>query len=201
MKQIGTLKEFMEKKLHIPHRFIYDNSDVRNIFNKAFENYNQDKRFKCSEEKLLKIIAAGIQSTKGIELLCVLLSDEDLNELPVQESLKVDIEKGDITDAAIKKEIAAIKNYRNTVKDKNKFMFMYLLLNAIKINQSNQKILDKILSDNELSIEKIKLLENDEFKYILKKPFLMGLLKKTPLKSLKVVKEHAIKAKKGELND
>jgi len=109
--------------------------------------------------------------------------------------LKVDeIKPNDDIDEKVREELFLINNYRNAVKDKSKFMFSYLLLNAVKINE---KLLHKILTDDELNEEKISLLDKDELRYVLKKPFLLGLIKKMPLESLKKIKEHVSKAKKA----
>jgi len=114
------------------------------------------------------------------------------------DELKVDdikLNDNDNIDNKVKEELSAINIYRSAVKDRSKFMFIYLLLNAIKINE---KLLHKVLTDNELNEEKLNLLDKDELKYILKKPFLLGLMKKMPLESLKKIKEHAAKAKKAK---
>jgi len=111
------------------------------------------------------------------------------------EELKTEDVKTENINGRIKEELSAINSYRSAVRDRSKFMFIYLLLNAIKINE---KLLHKILTDDELNEEKLSLLDKDELKYILKKTFLLGLIKKIPLESLKKIKEHATKAKKAK---
>jgi len=113
-------------------------------------------------------------------------------ELKIEE-LKAENVKTENIDEKIKEELLAINSYRSAVRDRSKFMFIYLLLNAIKINE---KLLHKIFTDDKLNEEKLSLLDKDELRYILKKPFLLGLMKKMPLESLKKIKEYAAKAKK-----
>jgi len=99
----------------------------------------------------------------------------------------------------ISTELRNIRNYRSAVKDRNKFVFFYYLLNMIKINMD---FLEKILVDDSLTEEKVSLLREDEKRYILKKPFLLKVFKQIPVETLKKIREISDKAiEKGEEND
>jgi len=172
MKKI-PFKKFIGDNFNIPYRKLYDNKNLQIFYKKAFENYLEDKVFKCNENKLLKILVAEIYDIEDIKKLCIFISNEDLKEL---QGLDIDIKKENIFNE--------IKKMSKLVRIK-KLKFIYFVFNFIKINKDR---LNKIFIDNELTIEKIKLIGNEQdIKYIAKKPFLLGLLKLIPFKTLKKI--------------
>ena len=175
MKKI-PFKKFIGDNFNISYRKLYDQKSILFFYKKAFENYLKDKIFKSDENKLFKILAGKIYDIEDIEKLCTFISDEDLKEL---QGLNVNIEKENI--------IKEINKMSKLIRIK-KLEFIYFIFNFIQINKDR---LNKVLSDNELTIEKIKLIGNEQdIKYIAKKPFLLGLLKLIPFKVLKKIKEN-----------
>ena len=186
-----TLKSFIKNNFSISYSFVYGNN-LSKIFNQAFNNYKKNKSFKCNENKILKIISLGIYCPNDIEKLCKYLSDTDLNEIKkIHININTDT---NLLRQKIKEHLKKIKNYRNKIKDKNKFSVVFFL-NMLFINLYN---INALLKDNEINIEKIKVFDKDELRYISKKPFLLGLIKKIPLKTLKTIKN---KIKKERSND
>jgi len=84
----------------------------------------------------------------------------------------------------------SLKDTQKTNDYNKKLARIRKILKALLINKDR---LNSILNDNELNLEKLSCFSDKEIRYMTKKPLLLKIIKKTPLKALEKLK--------GEKND
>ena len=178
------LKDFTDNT-KLCYATIVSNNDIKNITKKAVENINENKKFECNEEKILKLlnIFKGKITKEALKELCIYLSDEDLAD---KEGYNLDL-IGKISEEKINE---SLKDTQKTNDYNKKLARIRKILKALLINKDR---LNSILNDNELNLEKLFCFDDKEIRYMTKKPLLLKIIKKTPLKALEKLK--------GEKND
>jgi len=159
---------------------ILAHKDIKNLIKKAIENINKNNLFECNEEKILKLlnIFKGKITKESLKELCIHLSDEDLTD---EKGYNLDL-IGKINEEKINENL---KNIKKTNDYNIRLVKIRKILKALLINKDR---LDSILNDDELNLEKLFCFSNKEIKYLAKKPLLLKIIKKIPLKALKKLK-------------
>ncbi len=195
MENIKSLKGFIEKS-GFKYGLIYANANkYLGIMKKAYENYQNNKTFECSEEKLLKILNVFKSFSKinfsSIEMICKYLNEDELKNiepLKINDNILEELNKEELK--KIKKELIAKNTYRKN-KGKQKFEFLWLLINSLEINWERRK---NILTDNSINLKKLFYIKNpDELSAIINDEVLFSILKKIPLKAVEKLSKLAIK--------
>ena len=173
------LKDFT-KNTGLCYATIIANKNIKNLIAKAIENINENRKCECNEKKILKLlnIFKGKITKKALKELCIHLSDKDLAD---EEGYDLNlIEK--INEENIDK---SLKDTKKTNDYNKKLTRIRKILKALLVNKER---LNSILNDDELNLEKLFCFSDKEIKYMAKKPLLLKIIKKTPLKALEKLK-------------
>jgi hypothetical protein len=188
----NSFKYFVTNLLKINYTSLYAyKRNLIPVLKKMRENFiNEIKTNQCDEEKLLKIVFTfnKLLKKENIEIFCNYLSKEDLKEFDTGEVLP-DIDSS-VNDEILRKILGNLRTYKHNKKENikdNPYLFIFIFLKHLK--QLDKKYLKKILKDNELTLEKLKCLNEKEFEFVIKRPVLLTILKHIPLKLLKKIKE------------
>ena len=172
-----------------------ENSHLKEIFKKAFENKLNEKEFDCNEIKLKKILNA----LKNIEKLNVAFIKElckylDLSNLDDVEEIEI-LTKEEVSDKETLKKLRTLVNSHTMgLKRSNKpYLSAYLLRGLLKLLVSlhnvNKNKINEVFKDNTLSLEKLEIF-NDSLKWLINKPEILTIIILIPLDALQKLKNN-----------
>jgi hypothetical protein len=185
---LKSVKEFIKNVLKINREFYYNflSKKTKDIINKAFENYQNNVTFDdCDEEKIKKIISAfnKYKPLNLLEILCKYISKEDLKEVQII----------DFSDCYL--DLDEVKRLRRKIKWNRRYYLrkgiddFKILEIIIEIVYQKFKKQENILTDNEITLDKLKLFSEREINYIVKEKNVLFLIKKLPMSILENIRK------------
>jgi hypothetical protein len=185
MKKNLIFKEFLKNVLEITNTSYYYNKYIkkeRDIIKKAYQNYKNDIVFSdCDEEKILKIMNLSKRQKvlNFLNVMCSYVSKDNLKEIEPLE-IKRDVLEIESPNC-IQKLIAYIRVKKKNIKDLEGFE---LFLERLKLDFDKR---DKILTDDALTLEKLRLFSNDLIEFATGQTMLLSIIKRAPIELLQKI--------------